>query len=140
MLYHLNVLGVQSEGRHPHFFSKETNMPGLITTTSDDVQILDFEETKILDQETVEAIGGELQAIAEATDSKKIIVDLNRIELMTSTMIGQFVLFHNRCEKRGIALRFCNLTSEIQKLFKMLRLDSIFSIADNREKALESLH
>ncbi len=115
-------------------------MPGLITTTSDDVQILDFEETRILDQETVEAIGGELQAVAEATEAKKIIIDLNRIELMTSTMIGQFVTFHNRCEKRGIALRFCNLSSEIQKLFKMLRLDTIFNISDTREKALDSLH
>jgi anti-sigma B factor antagonist len=115
-------------------------MPGLITTTSDDIQILDFEETRILDQETVDSIGGELQAIAEATDVKKIVIDLNRIELMTSTMIGQFVTFHNRCRDREIELRFCNLSSEIQNLFKITRLDSLFQIAETREKAIESLN
>ena len=113
-------------------------MPGLITTTSDDVQILDFEQTRILDQETVDSIGGELNAIAQATEIKKIVVDLNRIELMTSTMIGQFVTFNNQCKEREIAVHFCNLTSEIQNLFKITKLDSMFSIFETREKAIDS--
>jgi len=113
-------------------------MPGLITTTSDDVQVLDFEETKILDQETVDSIGSELQAIAQSTEAKKIVVDMNRIELMTSTMIGQFVTFNNRCQNRDIAVHFCNLTSQIQELFKITKLDTMLTISDTREKAIAS--
>ena len=81
-----------------------------------------------------------MQAIAEATDVKKIVIDLNRIELMTSTMIGQFVTFHNRCKERDIDVRFCNLSSEIQKLFKITKLDSMFHVSETREKAMDSLH
>ena len=113
-------------------------MPGLITTTSHDVIVLDFEETKILDQETVDSIGSELQGIAQSTDTRKIVVDMNRVELMTSTMIGQFVSFNKKCEEREIAVHFCNLTSQIQELFRITKLDSVFTISENREKAMES--
>lgn len=112
-------------------------MSGLITTTSDDVLILDFEETRILDQETVNSIGSEMQEIATSTEVQKVIVDMNRIELMTSTMIGQFVSFNNKCTERDITVHFCNLTSQIQELFKITKLDTVFTITDNREKAME---
>ena len=113
-------------------------MTGLITTTTDGVQVLDFEETKILDQESVDSISGELQAIAQSTDAKKIVIDMNRIELMTSTMIGQFVNFNNQCKERDIAVHFCNLTTQIRELFKITKLDSMLTIAETREKAIAS--
>jgi len=111
-------------------------MSGLIQTTTDDVLILDFEETRILDQEMVDKIGAAMQNVSQTTEVKKIIVDMNRIELMTSTMIGQFVSFNNRCKERSIAVHFCNLTSQISELFKITKLDSVFTIAANREKAV----
>lgn len=113
-------------------------MASLISSVSQDVMILDFQETKILDQQTVDDIGNELQNIAQTTELKKIIVDMNRIELMTSTMIGQFVSFNKHCEERKIEVHFCNLTSQIQELFKITKLDSVFKVTENREKAIES--
>ena len=100
--------------------------------------VLDFEETKILDQQTVDSIGEELQGIAQSTELTKILVDMNRIELMTSTMIGQFVTFNRKCDERGIDVRFCNLTSQIKDLFRITKLDEMFDISENREKAMES--
>ncbi len=111
-------------------------MSGLIQTMSDDVLILDFEATRILDQQMVSSIGGELQNLAQSTEVKKILIDMNRIELMTSTMIGQFVTFNSKCKERSIAVHFCNLTSQIQELFKITKLNTVFTIADNREKAM----
>lgn len=112
-------------------------MGSLISSVSNDVMILDFEETKILDQKTVDDIGGDLQKIAKSTEMKKIVVDMNRIELMTSTMIGQFVTFNRECNERGIEVHFCNLTSSIKDLFKITKLDSVFKIMENREKAID---
>ncbi len=114
-------------------------MAGLITTLSDDVLIVDFQQTKILDQNTVESIGAELQNIAGSTKSQKIIVDMNRIELMTSTMIGQLVSFNKKCTNRKVAVNFCNLTSQIKELFKITKLDSVFKISADREAALKKL-
>ena len=113
-------------------------MSSLISSVSNDVMILDFEDTKILDQQTVDEIGGELQNIAKTTELTKVIVDMNRIELMTSTMIGQFVAFNRDCGERKIEVHFCNLTSQIKELFKITKLDTVFKITKNREQALES--
>ena len=114
-------------------------MTALLQSVSDDVMILDFEQTKILHQDAVDTIGSELQNIARTTDLKKIIVDMNRIELMTSSMIGQFVSFHKQCQARGINVTFCNLTSQIKELFKITKLDTMFQIKGTREDAMKSL-
>ena len=113
-------------------------MTALLQSVSDDVMILDFEQTKILHQDAVDTIGAELQNIARTTDLKKIVVDMNRIELMTSSMIGQFVSFHKQCQARGISVTFCNLTSQIKELFKITKLDTMFQIKGNREEALKT--
>ena len=84
----------------------------------------------------VDSIGAELQQLAEDSDVSKILLDLNRIELMTSAMIGQLVSFNKKCGERDIAVKMCNLTSEIKNLFKITKLDTIFNIYQNREDAI----
>ena len=117
----------------------DPEMTSLLQSVSEDVIILDFEQTKILHQDAVDTIGAELQNIARTTEMKKIVVDMNRIELMTSSMIGQFVSFHKQCQARGINISFCNLTKQIKELFKITKLDTMFQIKKNREDAMKGL-
>ena len=111
-------------------------MTSLLSQVSKDILIIDFQETKILDQETVDTIGGEMEQLAENSDVSKILLDLNRIELMTSAMIGQMVAFNKKCGERNVNVKMCNLTSEIKKLFKITKLDTVFDIYRNREDAI----
>lgn len=114
-------------------------MSGLITSQSHDVLIIDFAETRILDQETVDAVEAELMRIASDSEQKKILIDMNRIELMTSMMIGEFIKFNSRCSDLGKKVMFCNLTSQITELFRITRLDTIMSVAGTREDAMKEL-
>ncbi len=111
---------------------------GLISQVSHGVLIIDFQETTILDQAMVDTIGQELQDLAASTKVNKILVDMNRIELMTSAMVGQFINFNKKATDRGITVHFCNLTSEISQLFRITRLDSVFTIHQTREEAIKA--
>ena len=113
-------------------------MTGLLTNVSNNVLIIDFQETKILDQEVVDTIGKELADLSKDPMTSKILLDMNRIELMTSAMIGNFVAFNKKCKEQDVVVKMCNLTSEIAELFKITRLDSVFDIHDSRESAMHS--
>ncbi len=114
-------------------------MPGLITTQSNNVLVIDFAETRILDQETVDAVEAELMRIANDSEQTRYLIDMNRIELMTSMMIGEFIKFNSRCKELGKQAMFCNLTSQITELFRITRLDTIMAVARTREEALKEL-
>lgn len=115
-------------------------MSGLITSLSHDVLVIDFAETRILDQETVHAVEAELTRIAEDAEQDKILIDMNRIELMTSMMIGEFIKFNTRCKELDKRVMFCNLTSQITELFRITRLDTIMEMGGSREEALNLLN
>ncbi|MDG2012711.1 MAG: STAS domain-containing protein [Pirellulaceae bacterium] len=65
-----------------------------------------------------------------------IIIDLARVRIMTSVMIGALVAFKKKCDKEKRKLKICGLTPEIKEVFEMTRLDKIFKVYPNREKAL----
>ena len=62
-------------------------MPVISTSNNHNICFLSFEETKIVEQTTVDAIGEQLKSIAESTDEKKIIFDLLGVESMTGMVI-----------------------------------------------------
>ena len=110
----------------------------LLSHVSNDVLIVDFQQTEILDQSAVDSVGKELRQLALDSDCTKVLLDMSRIELMTSAMIGQFVSLHNEAQQRGVDLRFCNLSNEISELFGIMKLDTIFNLRGSREEAMES--
>lgn len=114
-------------------------MPGLNTTLSNDVLIIDFVETKILDHQTLMDVEQDFAKIADDFGPTRILIDLNRIELMTSMMIGEFIKFNTRCKEANKQVTFCNLTSQIAEIFKITRLDTVMSISGTRAEALKSL-
>ena len=111
-------------------------MPVISTSNNHNICFLSFEETKIVEQTTVDAISEQLESIAESTDEKKIIFDLLGVAAMTSMVLGQFVKFRSTVGKRGIEVAFCNVSPEITELLKISRLDALFKIFENREMAM----
>jgi anti-anti-sigma factor len=114
-------------------------MPGLNTILSNDVMIIDFIETKILNHDTLADIEQDFIRIADDFGPARVLIDLNRIELMTSMMIGEFVKFNTRCKEANKQVMFCNLSTQIAEIFKITRLDTIMSIEGTRAEALKRL-
>lgn len=114
-------------------------MTGLNTTLSNDVLIIDFIETRILDHTTLMEVEQDFARIADDFGPSRILIDLNRIELMTSMMIGEFIKFNTRCKETNKQVAFCNLTPQIAEIFKITRLDTVMTILGTRAEALKAL-
>ncbi len=95
------------------------------------VLIVYFTDAKLMVDARIQEIGKELMEAADrASVSKKMLLNLQGVQFMSSSMIGKLVLLHKRAKKDEISLKLCNISSNIMEVFKITRLNMLFDIDD----------
>ena len=90
------------------------------------VRRLDASVVSAFKQQVLEAIDGE---------TKNVLLDLSHVEFIDSSCLGALVSILKSVSGQG-ELVLCSLNGTIQNLFKLTRMDRIFSIKVNRQEAL----
>lgn len=103
-----------------------------------DVTVVCFQNTRILDEATVQTLGTELLEAA-ARANGKLLLNFKNVVLMSSAMIGKLVLLRNRCDEGGVRLAFCEITSNVKEVFSLMKLDKIVDIYPDESSAIEAL-
>ena len=70
--------------------------------------------------------------------ARKILIDFDRTGYIDSSGLGVLVSLAKRIRDAGGELRLSNLHDELQTLFELTKLDTLFQISKTREHALES--
>ncbi len=70
--------------------------------------------------------------------ARKIVVDFARTGYIDSAGLGVLVSLAKRLRELGGDIRLANLNDDLQTLFELTKLDTLFQISDTRERALES--
>lgn len=70
--------------------------------------------------------------------ARKVLVDFTRTGYIDSSGLGVLVSLAKRLREDGGELRLANLNDDLRTLFELTKLDTLFPISDNRERALES--
>lgn len=114
--------------------------PPLAVTRSDDatVQIVEFTNSRILDEANIQQIGDTLVSLAEGTDHPKLLLDFANVDHLSSAALGMLINCNKRVKDRNGMLRLCNIRPQIQDVFTITRLDKIFRILPTRPDALAS--
>jgi len=110
-----------------HLFKKESH---------DDVHILTLVPANI-DQANVDDLLEAMMFELEKADQPDFLIDFSSVQYISSIVLGNFVVFRRRVEDAGGTLKMCNLSPVLQSLFRITKLDHLFSIHENRQKALE---
>jgi anti-sigma B factor antagonist len=114
-------------------------MASLRTQETDGVLIVYFNDSKILDEAKIQAIGAELiEAANNATDEKRLLLNFNGVGFMSSAMIGKLVLLSKKCKKETVDLKLCNISPNVAEVFKIMKLNKVFEIYKTEEKAMKS--
>jgi len=77
------------------------------------------------------------QVLAEG--SKPVLVDLEGIDHVDSTGLGELVGYLQRFEEQGRRMAFINPARRLRKLFQLTRLDEVVPIYDDRARAIAEL-
>src|SRR5881394_611065 len=70
--------------------------------------------------------------------SRKFVIDFSKTGYIDSSGLGVLVSLSKKIREQGGELRLANLNDDLKTLFELTKLDTLFQIADTRERALQS--
>jgi anti-sigma B factor antagonist len=74
-----------------------------------------------------------------AEGSNPVLIDLEGIDHVDSTGLGELVGYLQRFEEQGRRMAFINPARRLRKLFELTRLDEVVPIYDDRARAISEL-
>jgi anti-anti-sigma factor len=106
-----------------------------IQNLSEDVVLVElpFKEPQIAD---------ELKAVNEIASNKPdldIIIDFSKVEIVTSSSIGNLIILRNLLHERGRQLMLCNVAPMTKCIFVVAGLKDIFEFVDDKSTALAAV-
>ncbi|MBS0263620.1 MAG: STAS domain-containing protein [Planctomycetes bacterium] len=101
------------------------------------VTVARFTDKKILDESNIQIIGNQLFSLVDDDHRQKVVLDFTNVEYLSSAALGKLITMDKKVKAAGAKLRLCSIRSDIKEVFKITRLDKLFNIFDNRDKALE---
>ena len=61
-------------------------------------------------------------------DQKNFVFDFSQCNFIDSTGLGALVSIYKKCNEKGGSVKLKSLKPEVEKLFKLTRLDKVFEI------------
>ncbi len=90
--------------------------------------VIVFDVEKILGTEAAGIQNAVLDLIEQ--DNKTIVVDLSKVDYITSYGIGMLIYAHTTCTKRDINFYAVGVNEKVLEILKIVHLDKIFKIQD----------
>ena len=109
----------------------------LNVTDHKDVKVVDFVESKILDEANISEIGQQLTGLVESKDRPKILIDFRNVDHLSSAALGMLININNRVRQKNGQLRLANIKPQIFEVFVITKLhEKVFKILPTRTEAL----
>lgn len=108
-------------------------------TKQNDVAVVRFATSRILDQSNVQQLGDELESLVEDYGLEKIVLNFENVSYMSSAVMGKLVSLLKRVESAGGKLTLCNIEASIYEIFEIMRFDRMFDIYDTEDEAVIAL-
>jgi anti-sigma B factor antagonist len=104
-----------------------------------DVTVVKFIDKKILDEQNIQIIGEQLFGLVEESGRRKILLNFDNVDYLSSAALGKLVTMHKKVMAVGGKLVLCSISPNIFEVFKITKLNQVFKIFPNEEEALQNL-
>ena len=104
-----------------------------------DVAVVGFATSRILDQSNVQQLGEEFDALVEQFKLEKIVVNFAGVTYMSSAVMGKLVGLLKRSKAAGGRLILCAIEDSIFEIFEIMRFDKMFDIRKTEDEAVIEL-
>ena len=95
-------------------------------------------DARLLDEAHINKVSDAILKLINKTSEEKIVLDFRKVEFMSSSMLGKLVQIQKKCKDFKVQLRLAAIHPEIQKVFKITRLDKLFDIRKDEDAARTS--
>lgn len=104
-----------------------------------DVAVVRFATSRILDQSNVQQLGEELDALIDQHDMDRIILNFENVSYMSSAVMGKLVSLLKRVQAAGGELKLCSIEDSIYEIFEIMRFDKMFDIYKSEDEAVVAM-
>jgi anti-sigma B factor antagonist len=102
-----------------------------------DVTIVTFTDRKILDEQSIQAIGDQLISLVENEGYNKLLLNFQNVEYLSSAALGKLIALNKKVKGAGGALVLSNISPQIYEVFEITKLDKFFKIKKDEQEALQ---
>jgi anti-sigma B factor antagonist len=82
------------------------------------------------------SVSQELTRLVESRNIRKLLLDLERVNLMSSIMLGKLISLQSRISSKSGQLVLCNLQPRVYEVCAITKLTRLFDIQPDEAKAL----
>ena len=112
--------------------------PPLAVVQNKDVRVVEFTNSKILDEANIAAIQETLNALIDEEQFPKLLLDYSTVDHLSSAALGMLINANNRIKQKNGQLRLSNIKPQIYEVFVITKLNKLFRIYPDRAEALGS--
>ena len=112
--------------------------PPLAVVQNKDVRVVEFTNSKILDEANIADIGSTLKALIDERGNPKLLLDFSTVDHLSSAALGMLINANNRIKQKNGQLRLSNIKPQIYEVFVITKLNKLFRIYPERAEALGS--
>lgn len=116
-----------------------STMSRIEVSESANISVVRFQDQKIIDPEAIQELGQELFDLVERDDRKKLVLNFENVEFLSSAALGKLITFEKKAKRNDSELILTNISPEIFQVFAITNLDKLFQIKDTEADALAVL-
>jgi anti-sigma B factor antagonist len=109
----------------------------VIRQASGEVTIVKINRKKIFGEKSIQRLGEELSRLVAGPPKAKILLNLGKVEYVTSAVLGKLMFFNRRVREGGGRLRLCGVQPNLRRMLYVTKLDQLLDIYDDEGAAFE---
>ena len=104
-----------------------------------DVAAVRFVQPRLITEEEIQGVGDELIQLVERAGYRKVVVNFDTLQLLTSPALVKLINLKKRLAAVGGQIRLCSMQPEQLEIFRITHLDSVFPIDPDLPTALDAI-
>jgi len=104
-----------------------------------DVAVVSFATSRILDQSNVQQLGEEFDALVDELKLRKVVLNFRGVTYMSSAVMGKLVSLLKKVQAAGGQMALCEIEASIYEIFEIMRFDRMFKINPSEDEAVAAL-
>ncbi|MEO1128221.1 MAG: STAS domain-containing protein [Planctomycetota bacterium] len=105
---------------------------------NDGITQIEFVDRNILDEANIQQIGDEIGTLIESDDTPKMLISFANVDHLSSAALGALITIHQKVKAKGGQLRLAEIDPQIYEVFVITKLNKLFDIHDDVERATKS--
>lgn len=101
------------------------------------VTVVRFVDRKIIDAANIQEMGEELFSLLDQDSRKQLLLSFANVEFLSSAALNKLIVLDRKVKAAGGKLALSNLRPEIQEVFAITKLNTLFDIKPSESEALK---